>query len=361
MNLSRSLNVFVPMLFILLTAANSFAQSVKIGGEDADVFYAVTGANKNTRLIAASPSAGNSPGQVAVPPEAVNEFKHYSSVRIYYRRNKCTQRKEAVIAAPGMSAADIQEEEKSKGQDCGAFMLLQDNVSWSKGSELNINYSGDVPIVTVNSTAPASASSSLSGRNFEIYLRGFGGASFINGNSPASAGFGGGALFGVGRGLSIGPWGDFQWTAMSMVRTAGSMSPGATFINTTAGFKNGNFGGALQFPVGHFHLGVRAGAAVAGSSITQKSGFCAVPNATNPTGGCVVSSTMTFHDTVVGPLVGGYISHSIFPHVGIFVEYDYTRLKDQTTSPTSGMKTTVFDVHSNNLIGGFVLMWGRHH
>jgi len=59
--------------------------------------------------------------------------------------------------------------------------------------------------------------------------------------------------------------------------------------------------------------------------------------------------TTTTHDTVVGPFVGGYISHSIFSHVGVFVEYDYYRLKENN----------VFDVSDRAVVGDVVLSFGR--
>jgi hypothetical protein len=52
--------------------------------------------------------------------------------------------------------------------------------------------------------------------------------------------------------------------------------------------------------------------------------------------------------------VGGYISHSIFPHVGVFVEYDYRLLKDTKSS------TTVFDLHYSDVVAGFNFTFGRH-
>jgi len=361
---ARSLNAIWAVLFGLLAAANAFAQGVKIGGEDADVFFAVTGANKNVRLVPAPPDRSGSNGQLTIPPEVTSEFKHFSTAKIYYRRNKCMQRKEAVIASPEVTATEIQAEEKSKGQDCGAYMLLGDNVSWASGRDLRIDYSGETPLVTSGRAMPSSSSSNhsngASGFTPSIQLRGFGGVSFINGNTPASAGFDGAVLFPLGNRILVGPNAGFQWVDTSLIRMIGSMTAGSTFVNATGAFKNGNFGGQFGFSLSGYQLGLRAGATVAGSAITQKSGFCAAPNATNPTGGCVVSSTTMTHDTVVGPFVGGYISHSIFSHVGVFVEYDYARLKDQTTSPTSGAKVTVFDVHGNNLIGGFVVTFGRH-
>ena len=199
----------------------------------------------------------------------------------------------------------------------------------------------------------------------QFQFRGFGGASFINGNTPATAGFDGAVLFPLGNRILVGPTAGFQWVNRSMVHSIGSMTPGSTFINTTAGFKNGNFGGVVQFPIGGFQVGIRGGATVAGSSIMQQSGFCGTGGPTAPAG-CTVFSTATMHDTVVGPFVGGYVSHKILSHLGGFVEYDYARLKD-TPSGTSGgtgssssSSGTIFDIHSSTVVGGLTLTIGRH-
>jgi hypothetical protein len=199
-------------------------------------------------------------------------------------------------------------------------------------------------------------SMSTTGTGIQFQLRGFGGATIINGNAPATAGFDGAVLFPLGNRILVGPTAGFQWVNSSIVNSIGSMTPGSTFVNTSAGFKEGNFGGRIAFPLGGWKLGIHGGATVAGSSITQNSGFC------NATAGCTTSSSTTTHDTVVGPFVGGYISHSIFSHVGAFVEYDYHLLKDTKPNPTnpSGPSVSVFDLHSNDVTAGLVLSFGRH-
>ncbi len=176
-----------------------------------------------------------------------------------------------------------------------------------------------------------------------IQLRGFGGATLVNGNAPCATGFDGAVLFPIGNRVLVGPTGGFEWICSSLVQTIGGGPPPSTFINTSVGFKNGNFGGRIAFPLGGWQLGIHGGATVAGSTITQNVGSCDV------TAGCTILGTTTTHDTVVGPFVGGYISHSIFSHVGVFVEYDYHRLKDNN----------VFDVSDRAVVGGIVLSFGR--
>jgi len=176
-----------------------------------------------------------------------------------------------------------------------------------------------------------------------IQLRGFAGATFVNGNTPCATGFDGAVLFPLGNRVLVGPTGGFEWICSSLVQTIGGGPPPSTFINTSVGFKNGNFGGRIACPLGGWQLGIHGGATVAGSTITQNVGSCDV------TAGCTILGTTTTHDTVVGPFVGGYISHSIFSHVGVFVEYDYHRLKDNN----------VFDVSDRAVVGGIVLSFGR--
>ena len=211
-------------------------------------------------------------------------------------------------------------------------------------------------------TQPApNKSVSMSGFTPTIDIRGFGGASFINGNTPPTAGFDGAVLFPLGNHVLIGPTAGFQWVNSSIISSIGSMTAGSTFANTGVGFKEGNFGGQIGLNLSGWELGIRGGATVAGSSITQAEGFCGLGNATSPAG-CTVTSSTTTHDTVTGPFVGGYISRSIFSHVGVFVEFDYSRFKDtkpNNTNPT-GPSVSIFDLHNNAAVAGLVLSFGRH-
>jgi hypothetical protein len=210
------------------------------------------------------------------------------------------------------------------------------------------------PTTTTTKPAPPSPSQtsmSTTGSGIQFQLRGIGGASFINGNTPSTAGFDGAVLFPLGNRVLVGPTAGFQWVDSSIVNSIGSMSAGSTFIDTSAGFKNGNFGGRIGFPFGGWQLSVQGGASINWSSLIQASGFCGLGNATSPAG-CTTSSTTTTHDTIVGPFAGGYISHSVFSHVGVFAGYDYSRLT--ITLPSSGSSTptssqTTLDLNRNTI------------
>ncbi|MGH9745771.1 MAG: outer membrane protein [Candidatus Acidiferrales bacterium] len=211
------------------------------------------------------------------------------------------------------------------------------------------------PIQPPTPTQPAPEKSvSMSGFTPAFQFRGFGGASIINGNTPGTAGFDGAVLFPLGNRVLVGPTAGFQWVDSSIVSHFGSMTPGSTFANESVGFKEGNFGGRIGFPFGGFQISVQGGATVASSIITQNTGFCGNGTPTGGPAGCMTTSSTTAHDTVVGPFVGGYISHSIFSHVGVFVEYDYHRLKDTKSS------VSVFDLHHGDIVAGLVLSFGRH-
>jgi hypothetical protein len=214
---------------------------------------------------------------------------------------------------------------------------------------------GTTGTVPPSATPQENKTVSTSGFTPIIQLRGFGGATFVNGNSPAAAGFDGAVLFPLGNRVLVGPMAGFEWVDSSIVKTIGGGPPPSTFIHESVGFKSGNFGGRIAFPFGGWQFGVHGGATVASSKITQNEGFCDT-SSTNPTAPptCTVTSSSTTHDTVVGPFVGGYISHSIFPHVGVFVEYDYHRLKDTKSS------VSVFDLHENDVVAGVILSFGRH-
>jgi hypothetical protein len=209
-------------------------------------------------------------------------------------------------------------------------------------------------------SAPSShTSTGTTEEGMKFQFRGFGGASLINGNTPSTAGFDGAVLFPLGNRILVGPTAGFQWVDRSIVSSIGSLTPGSTFINASVGFKTGNFGGRIAFPFRGWQLGIHGGANVANSSITQAEGFCGLGNATSPAGCHVTSSTNT-HDTVTGPFVGGYISHSIFSHVGVFVEYDYSRLKPTVPSSGSSMPSSTLSLHSNTVVAGFNFTFGRH-
>ncbi len=194
-------------------------------------------------------------------------------------------------------------------------------------------------------------SMSTTGAGIQFQLRGFGGATIINGNTPSTSGFDGAVLFPLGNRVLVGPTAGFQWVDNSIIKTLGGGPPPSTFIHTTAGFSMGNFGVRVVIPVGWLQLGVHGGASVASSTITQAEGFCGTGSGgpSGPPAGCTTTSATTTHDTIVGPFVGGYVSHSIFSHVGVFVGYDYHLFKDD------GLV-----INDSTVVGGVVLSFGRH-
>jgi hypothetical protein len=227
------------------------------------------------------------------------------------------------------------------------------------------------PANSASATGPTTTSSvtpheknpvSMSGFTPTFQLRGFSGPSFINGNTPATAGFDGAVLFPLGNRIMIGPTGGFQWVNSSIVQTIGSQQPGSTFINTSAGFKNGNFGGRIAIPFQFTHptgalvdaFSIDAGAIIANSTITQQSGFCGLGNATSPAG-CTVTSTTSSSNTGVGAFVGGHISHSIFPHVGVFAGFTHYFLP--TIPSPSGPALPSINVQSNSIDFGFEIVF----
>jgi hypothetical protein len=181
-------------------------------------------------------------------------------------------------------------------------------------------------------------------------FRGFGGATFVSGNTPSTAGFDGAVLFPLGNRVLVGPTAGFQWVDSSIINSFGSMTAGSTFGNESVGFKEGNFGGQIGLNLSGWELGIRGGATVASSTITQGEGFCGQTSSSSSAVTCTTTSSTTTHDTVVSPFVGGYISHSIFSHVGVFAEFDYHRQKDYN----------VFDLSDRAVVGGIVLSFGRH-
>ncbi len=217
--------------------------------------------------------------------------------------------------------------------------------------------------VTQEGNPPTATTTGTTGHGYgftpTIQLRGFGGASFITDNTPATAGFDGAVLFPLGNRVLIGPMAGFQWVGSSQVQTIGGGPPPSTFINTTAGFKQGNFGGRIAFPFSGFQFGIHGGATVAGLTITQASGFCSGTGGSLPPG-CTVISTTTTHDTGVGAFVGTYISHPIFSHVGVFGEYDYDFLP-QIKPPSGSSLPAISLLCGNTIFGGFTLTFGGHH
>lgn len=116
----RRLNQLGAVVLGLLAAASVAAQTITVGGEDVNVFFAVASGEKKVKLVPASNVTPS--GQVVIPPGVASGMKQHGHVQVYYRRNKCTHKKEVVIAPEGMTAEQIAEEEKKNGQDCGGWI-----------------------------------------------------------------------------------------------------------------------------------------------------------------------------------------------------------------------------------------------
>lgn len=256
---------------------------------------------------------------------------------------------EAFFLAPG---AQLPPSDKNcDDHEAGGFPL-------PAGGETVVNVNVDRYTTELGAAPPAAGMASprpeAEEYNFvSVELRAFGGASIVNEKAPGTAGFDGAVLFPLGGLVHVGPTVSFHWVNSATTSSIGSMTPGSTFENTGVGFKEGNFGGQIGLNLSGWELGVRGGAIVASAKISEVAGFCGST-------GCTSSSTTT-HDTVTGPFAGGYISHSIFSHLGIFVEYDFHSAKDTTSGNTTSGPQTVFDVHENSVVGGIVLFFGGHH
>jgi hypothetical protein len=293
-------------------------------------------------------------GMVAVPQSVLASTKPHTRMVVY----RCPQPDGSVIVYVLEATAP---NPCPGGKPLGAFWL-------DDHGTVVINPGENGGVTTENETAGTTTHQAVAGVTPIIQLRGFGGASFATSSTQGTAGFNSAVLFPLGNRLLVGPMAGFQWIDNSIVNAIGSHQPGSTFIDSSASFRNGNFGGEIAFPLhGDWALFIHAGATVANSSVTQQSGFCGGTGPTAPLG-CTVFNTTTTHDTVVGPFVGGYISHSIFSHVGVFAGFDWIHLNNTnsgtTTSPSSSSSSgsqTSFNVHHNNVVAGLtVTVGGRH-
>lgn len=211
---------------------------------------------------------------------------------------------------------------------------------WDRRFTLDASFVG-----TTSSTSSSNTSMDSNGSGIHVEVRAFGGAAFINGNTPATAGADGAVVFSVWKYLHAGPTAGVQWMDTSQLQAIGSEMPGSTFIKTSADFWSGNFGGQLAFPIRRFEVGFRGGAMVARSAVMQVSGFCTI------TGGCTVSGSTSTHSTGVGSFVGVYGSYPICRHTGVFAEYDYHFLPSIQAQP--GGSLPPINSHANDLHFGF--------
>jgi hypothetical protein len=218
-----------------------------------------------------------------------------------------------------------------------------------------------------STASPSSSQTSMSttSAGVQFQLRGFGGASFINGNSPGTAGLDGAVLFPIGNKILIGPTAGFQWINKATVDKIGGGGPGSTFINTSVGINAGNFTGRVDVPLGRVYVGIQGGVTVAGATITKEEGF------TSPTGGTTASTT-TDHQSVVGPNAGVYLGFdpgwSKYEVVGtarwftasVFAEYDYSKIKvTAASSGSSGGSKSSLDLQYNTVVAGIRFTFGH--
>ena len=288
-------------------------------------------------------STTDSSGTAMLDVSAVVKPQGHTKVQIVVR--VCKDGKNVVYILQEGQQVPPEDQQCVNNKDCeckyrpAGFFLIRG------GDNIRIRIQPEAVDVHVTSPEAGTASVAQQGTSPTIQLRGFGGATFVNGNSPSTAGFDGAVLFPIGHRVFAGPTAGFQWADSSVVSSIGSMTEGSTFANTSAGFKEGNFGGQIGFNLSGWELGVRGGATVASSAITEIDGFC------GPTG-CSITSSKSGADTVVGPFVGGYLLRKISPHAGIYVEGDYHHLKDGS----------IFDISVPDVVAGVVLTFSaRRH
>lgn len=332
----------------LVSAPTLLAQAggprIRVVGEQLDLIFKMGPKGTEPPVTAHVDSGG-----MATVPQSVLASTNPHTQMVAYR---CPQADGSVIVYVLEAAAP---NPCPGGKRLGAFWLDDHGTV-----VLNASATGSVTIES--DQVGRNASSGGSGITPTIQLRGFGGASFGNGDTLGTAGFDAAVLFPLGNRVLVGPSAGFQWIDNSIVHSIGSQQPGSTFVNTTAGFKNGNFGGEVAFPLHeHWALFIVGGATVANSNVTQQSGFCGGTGPTAPAG-CTVIGNADTQDTVVGPFIGTRVFHSFFRHGGAYVEYDWTHLKDAKSGTSSGSSSSasqpVFDVHHNSVVAGLNFTFG---
>lgn len=340
--------VAVMAFFVLLSFSQIAAQQITANVDVDDqpipgVRVVLIASNERETRTATTDSSGNAVLDVS------NVIKQRGHTEAQVVVRVCKDGKNVVYILQRGQQAPPEDQKCVNNKDCeckdrpAGFFLITDGAT----VRVSINPEAvNVHVTSAGGEVPSASYSKYStpGASPTIQVRGFGGATFVNGNTPGTAGFDGAVLFPLGNRVLLGPTAGFQWVDSSIVSTIGGGPPPSTFIDTSVGFKSGNFGGRIGFTFGGWEIGVRGGATVAGSTITQNEGFCGT-SSTSSAITCTVTSSSTTHDTVVGPFVGGYISHSIFSHVGVFVEGDYRHLKDGK----------IYDVSHPAVVAGVVL------
>ena len=284
-----------------------------------------------------------------------NIIKSHEQVQAQITVRECKDGKTVVYVLQQGATLPPQDQKCANNDDCkckdrdGGYFTLSD------GDTLDVAITPQAIDVHVRHTASpgsaAPASQTVAPNAFApiFLLRGFGGVTLINGNAPSAAGFDAAVLFPLGHLVHLGFASGFQWSDSSVVSMAGGSggSGPSTFINTSVGFKSGNFGGRLGLAAAGWELGLNAGVTVDGSSITQNEGACNTGGSAGT--GCIVTSTTKMYGAIVGPYAGPYVSRSIFHHVAVFAEGDFRHQKDGH----------LFNNNSGSLVGGVVLSFGR--
>ena len=279
----RRLTSLLALVLGLLAAAGAAAQSVTIGGENADVFFAIVGADKKVKAVKAesvSPS-----GQVTIPPGVISGLKQHKTVKVYYRRNKCTHKKELIIVPPDMTPEQIAEfvrEEQRKAQDCGGFLLLPQDVPWGPGTSVTIDFSGETPTVSTSSSAVTTGATHVGtgGTNLgEFRIDVLPGIAQVNGNNGVVVNAGGGFvgylgdIFGLG--FHVSGVGGQDTTTFSVPKMTGGGSMGSTFASTSVREVGAQAGGTLDARINKLlTLGLTGGLAAENLHVNKIVGIC---------------------------------------------------------------------------------------
>ncbi len=318
----------------LLAAATAAAQNLTVGGQDVDVFFAVASGNKKIKVV---PASSISPGgQVVIPPGVASGLGQPGRAKIRYRRNKCTHRKEILIVPPGTTPEQIAEEEKSKGQDCGAFLLLPQDVPWGSGTNVTIDYSADVPTVTTSvaqtsgaatlGTAAATATHPGVGWDLGVYSGGEILREDDQGGSAYNFQFDLAYLFPVSPRDSVGFEVGAQYLQTTPVVKLGGMPPPmgtATFSDTWTGMRNFSFGGRFEKTFSRFGFDVEAGPLVANVESRTTSGFCF--HGTLPGVTCMTNSITSTHANGFGAYLGTQAYYRLSNRISVVTGFTYDR------------------------------------
>jgi len=344
----------------LLAAATAAAQNVTIGGEDVDTFFAVASGNKKIKIVLASSISPS--GQVVIPPEVAGGLKQDTKVKIRYRKNRCTGRKQILIIPPGTTPEQIAEEEKSRREDCGGWLILpgDPDVPWGSGTNLTIDYSRDVPTVTTGATQTGvaatlgmtAANATRIGPVWDLGV--YSGGHVLNefGQSGSAYAFQSDLayLFHVSR-VSVGFEGGVQYLQTTPVAKLGGVPPPggtAPFSKTATGMRNFSFGARLGKTFGRIGFDVEGGPLVGNVETRTVSGICfrgstGAVFCSSPATPTLPASITSSHANGFGSYLGAQASYRLFNRFSLVAGCTYDR-----TYPGSQA-----DVHALVFYAGF--------